>query len=107
MSRWTVPDAGSAAPVPLPPRVCMHARLLLGMSAVNLAKGAGVNAIQDRLAPVTCTARETLRRVDAAALERLSRAGRRLRVPEKALSLLREQGHILPESPLARVVNDV
>ncbi len=48
-----------------------------------------------------------LRRVDARDLESLSRAERRLRVREEALAVLREEGHILPQSSLARVVNEV
>ena len=48
-----------------------------------------------------------LRRVDARELERVSRAERRLRVREEALAVLREQGHILPQGALARVVNEV
>jgi pilus assembly protein CpaF len=50
---------------------------------------------------------QLLRRVDARGLERLSRTERRLRVREQALAILREQGHILPQSTLARVVNEV
>jgi pilus assembly protein CpaF len=50
---------------------------------------------------------ELLRRVDARGLERVSRAQRRLRVREEALAILREEGHVLPRSALARVVNDV
>ncbi len=48
-----------------------------------------------------------LRRVDAGELERVSRAERRLRVREEALAVLREQGHILPQGALAKVVNEV
>jgi len=48
-----------------------------------------------------------LHRVDARALERVSRAERRLLVREEALAVLREQGHILPRGALARVVNEV
>jgi pilus assembly protein CpaF len=48
-----------------------------------------------------------LRRVDARELEAVSRAERRLRVREEALAVLREQGHILPQGALARVVNEV
>lgn len=48
-----------------------------------------------------------LERVDTRWLEGLSRTERRLRVREAALSILREQGHILPQSALARVVNEV
>ena len=48
-----------------------------------------------------------LGRVDAPALEGVPRAERRLRVREEALAVLREQGHILPQSALARVVNEV
>jgi pilus assembly protein CpaF len=46
-------------------------------------------------------------RVDARQLEAMPRAERRLRVREEALSLLREQGHMLPQSALAKVVNAV
>jgi pilus assembly protein CpaF len=48
-----------------------------------------------------------LNRVDARELEAVSRAERRLRVREEALAVLREQGHILPQGALARVVNEV
>ena len=46
-------------------------------------------------------------RVDARQLDTMPRAERRLRVREEALSLLREQGHMLPQSALADVVNAV
>ncbi len=46
-------------------------------------------------------------RVDARQLDEMPRAERRLRVREEALSLLREQGHMLPQSSLADVVNAV
>jgi pilus assembly protein CpaF len=46
-------------------------------------------------------------RVDARQLDAMPRAERRLRVREEALSLLREQGHMLPQSTLADVVNAV
>ena len=45
-------------------------------------------------------------RVDTAA-RAMPRAERRLRVREEALSLLREQGHMLPQNALADVVNAV
>ncbi|HSJ50685.1 MAG TPA: CpaF family protein [Actinomycetota bacterium] len=48
-----------------------------------------------------------LRRVDAGELAGVSRAERRLRVRDEALAVLREQGHILPQSALARLVNEV
>ena len=48
-----------------------------------------------------------LGRVDARQLEAVPRTERRLRVREEALTLLREQGHILPQSALAKVVNEV
>jgi hypothetical protein len=44
-------------------------------------------------------------RVDARQLDAMPRAERRVRVREEALSLLREQGHMLPQSALADVVN--
>ena len=46
-------------------------------------------------------------RVDARQLDAMPRAERRLRVREEALSLLREQGHMLPQNALADVVNAV
>jgi pilus assembly protein CpaF len=46
-------------------------------------------------------------RVDARQLDAMPRAERRLRVREEALSLLSEQGHMLPQSALADVVNAV
>ena len=48
-----------------------------------------------------------LDRFDARALHGVPRAERRLRVREEALAVLREQGHILPQGALARVVNEV
>lgn len=48
-----------------------------------------------------------LDRVDARRLADASPSERRLIVREEALSLLREAGHVLPQSALARVVNDV
>ncbi|HEX6330897.1 MAG TPA: CpaF family protein [Actinomycetota bacterium] len=48
-----------------------------------------------------------LRRVDIRELAAVSRAERRLRVRDEALAVLREQGHILPQGALARVVNEV
>ena len=48
-----------------------------------------------------------LRRVDARELESVPRAERRVRVREEALAVLREEGHILPRSALAKMVNEV
>ncbi|GIU99347.1 MAG: hypothetical protein KatS3mg014_0963 [Actinomycetota bacterium] len=48
-----------------------------------------------------------LRRMDARELARVPRAERRVRVREEALAILREQGHILPQRALARVINEV
>ena len=48
-----------------------------------------------------------LRRVDARELEAVPRAERRVRVREEALAVLREEGHILPRTALARIVNEV
>jgi pilus assembly protein CpaF len=48
-----------------------------------------------------------LRRVDADELARVSRAERRVRVREEALAILRDEGHILPQGALTRVVNEV
>ncbi len=48
-----------------------------------------------------------LRRIDAQELVRISRAERRVRVREEALRILRDEGHILPQGALTRVVNDV
>ena len=48
-----------------------------------------------------------LRRVDARDLDGISRAERRLLVREEALAVLREDGHILPQSALAKMVNEV
>jgi pilus assembly protein CpaF len=50
---------------------------------------------------------ELLRRVDARGFDGVSRAERRLRVREQALAILREEGHILPQSALTKVVNEV
>ncbi len=48
-----------------------------------------------------------LRRMDARELARVPRAERRVRVREEALRILREQGHILPQRALTRVINEV
>ncbi len=48
-----------------------------------------------------------LRRVDARGLADVSRAERRLRVREEALSILREERHILPRGILTQIVNEV
>ncbi len=48
-----------------------------------------------------------LRRVDARDLADVSRAERRLRVREEALSILREERHILPRGTLTQIVNEV
>ncbi len=48
-----------------------------------------------------------LRRVDGGELDGVGRAERRLRVREEALAVLREQGHILPQGALAKLVNEV
>ena len=48
-----------------------------------------------------------LARVDARELEGVPRAERRLRVREEALAVLREDGHILPQASLMRIVNEV
>src|SRR5436309_8547758 len=48
-----------------------------------------------------------LRRVDARALEEVSRTERRLRVREEALAILREERHILPRGVLTNVINEV
>jgi len=62
----------------------------------------------DALADVRRSLHERLLlRVDAGELERVSSAERRLRVREEALAVLREQGHILPQRAVAKVVNEV
>jgi pilus assembly protein CpaF len=48
-----------------------------------------------------------LTRMDARELVGVSRAERRVRVREEALRILRDEGHILPQGALTRVVNDV
>jgi pilus assembly protein CpaF len=48
-----------------------------------------------------------VRRVDARGLGDAEPAARRLLVREEALAILREEGHILPQDALARVVNEV
>jgi pilus assembly protein CpaF len=48
-----------------------------------------------------------LGRVDAERLRTVPGAERRVRVREEALAILREEGHILPQRSLARVVNEV
>ena len=48
-----------------------------------------------------------LERLDARGLERIPRAERRVRVREEALAILRGDGHILPQSVLTKVINEV
>jgi pilus assembly protein CpaF len=48
-----------------------------------------------------------LERVEARSLELQPRAVRRLLIREQALAILREEGDILPQAVLARVVNEV
>ncbi len=48
-----------------------------------------------------------LRRVDARELGSVPRAERRVRVREEALRILRDEGHILPQGALTRIVNEV
>ncbi len=48
-----------------------------------------------------------MRRVAGRGVESLHPAARRLLIREEALSVLREEGHLLPQEVLARVVNDV
>jgi pilus assembly protein CpaF len=48
-----------------------------------------------------------LRRVELEDLAHVSRAERRVRVREEALAILRDDGHILPQGALSRVVNEV
>jgi len=51
--------------------------------------------------------RRLLGRVDVQLLREAPRAERRLRVRQEALAILREDGHILPQRALSRVVNEV
>jgi pilus assembly protein CpaF len=63
---------------------------------------------RDALALVRRELREQLRqRVDARGLATSPRTERRMRVREEALELLRQQGAILPQRELARMVNEV
>jgi pilus assembly protein CpaF len=63
---------------------------------------------RDGLALVRRELREQLRqRVDARGLAAAPRTERRMRVREEALELLRQQGAILPQRELARMVNEV
>ncbi|HEY7283666.1 MAG TPA: hypothetical protein VID47_18970, partial [Actinomycetota bacterium] len=48
-----------------------------------------------------------MRRVAGRGVESMHPAARRLLIREEALSVLREQGHLLPQEALARVVNEV
>jgi pilus assembly protein CpaF len=62
----------------------------------------------DPLAKVRRQLRAQLReRVDARGLSTTPRTERRLRVREEALTLMRENGALLPQRELARVVNEV
>jgi pilus assembly protein CpaF len=63
---------------------------------------------RDALADVRRDLHERLlQRVDARGLEAVPRAERRLRIREEALAALQEQGHILPQHALAKIVNEV
>jgi pilus assembly protein CpaF len=46
-------------------------------------------------------------RLDVRGLHEMSRAERRMRVREEALSVLRHRGHMLPQRSLAAVISDV
>jgi pilus assembly protein CpaF len=48
-----------------------------------------------------------LKRVDTRELAGVSHAERRVRVREEALAVLREDGHLLPRTALAKVINEV
>jgi pilus assembly protein CpaF len=62
----------------------------------------------DPLADVRRQLRAQLReRVDARGLSAAPRTERRVRVREEALTLMRENGALLPQRDLARVVNEV
>jgi pilus assembly protein CpaF len=50
---------------------------------------------------------QLLRRVNTDSLAAVSRAERRVQVREEALAILRDEGHILPQGALTRVVNEV
>ncbi len=70
------------------------------MSAFELDRdplGAVRRALHDRL----------LQRVGGRGIEVLHPAARRLAIREEALAILREEGHLLPQEALARVVNEV
>src|SRR5438093_1275947 len=63
---------------------------------------------RDRLATVKRRLHDRLlQRIDANGLAAARPVDRRLLVREEALAILREEGHLLPQGDLARVVNDV
>ena len=94
------PGPRAAAPAAWPHRP-------LDRPAGAAAAGGRVSAI-DGLRDVRQGLHERLlRRMDARELEGVSRAERRLRVREEALAVLREQGHILPQGALSKLVNEV
>jgi len=65
-------------------------------------------ALADPLAGVKRDLHEALmRRVVGRGVEALHPAARRLLIREEALAVLREEGHLLPQEALARVVNEV
>jgi hypothetical protein len=63
---------------------------------------------RDPLAPIKRRLHDALmRRVSGRGVEALHPAARRLLIREEALAVLREEGHLLPQEALARVVNEV
>jgi len=70
---------------------------------------AGANAeVRDPLAPIKRRLHDALmQRVGGRGIATLHPAARRLLIREEALAVLREEGHLLPQEALARVVNEV
>ena len=63
---------------------------------------------RDRLATVKRRLHDRLlQRIDPDGLAAARPVDRRLLVREQALAILREEGHLLPQGDLAKVVNDV
>ena len=79
-----------------------------GAGTERRAVGPGIPPEQDALAEVKHRLHDRLLdRVGGRGVEQLNAAARRLMIREEALAILREDGHLLPQEALARVVNEV
>jgi pilus assembly protein CpaF len=79
-----------------------------GFGGSGAAWPGGEERTADPLAAVKRNLHDALmQRMAGRGVESLHPAARRLLIREEALAVLREEGHLLPQEALARVVNDV